>query len=132
MQREFWRLVEESAGAGSTALVSSHILAEVELGCDRIGLIRNGRLLRAGSLEELRTVRVHRIEAIVRGSLSAAELASIPGVSEARVEGDRVSCEVHGSVGPLLQWLSRGEVIELDSRELSLEEVFLSEFEPAS
>jgi hypothetical protein len=35
-------------------------------------------------------------------------------------------------VGPLLQWLSRGEVIELDSRELSLEEVFLSEFEPAS
>ena len=132
MQREFWRLVQEAVAASSTVLLSSHVLAEVELGCSRIGLIRAGRLLRAGSLDELRTVRVHRIEAIVLGGADAAELARIPGVSEARVDGDRVSCEVHGAVGPLLEWLAVGDVIELDSAELSLEEVFISEFEPAS
>jgi len=131
MQREFRRLVEEAVAAGGTVLLSSHVLAEVELVCTRIGLIRAGRMLRSGSLEELRTVRRHRIDAIVRGTLDAAELAAIPGVTDPRVEGDRVSCTIHGPVGALLAWLGTADVQELDSRELSLEEVFLDEFQPA-
>lgn len=127
MQRQFWQLVREAAGAGATVLLSSHVLAEVELGCDRMGLIRNGRLLRVGTLAELRTARVHRIEAIVRDHPDAADLARIEGVSEVAVEGERVSCSVHGSIAPLLAWLSARDVVELDSRELSLEEVFFSE-----
>ncbi len=130
MQREFWRLVRESVEAGSTVMLSSHVLAEVERGCDRMGLIRNGHVLRVGSLEELRTTRVHRVEAIVQGSRDAAELARLPGVSEAQVDRNHVSCDVHGPIGPLLEWLASDGVIELDSHELSLEEVFLSEFEP--
>ncbi len=132
MQREFRQLVQECAAAGATVLLSSHVLSEVELVCDRIGLIRAGHLLRVGSLEELRDVRVHRVEAVFRGWLDEAVLARLPGVTEAHVEGDLVTCAVHGSVGPLLEWLSSGDVVELDSRELSLEEVFLSEFESAS
>ena len=131
MQREFRSLVQDAARDGATVLLSSHVLAEVELVCQRIGLIREGRLLRVGSLEELRTVRVHRVEAVVRRPMDAAALARLPGVSDGRVEGDLVSCAVHGPIGPLLGWLSTGDVVELDSRELSLEEVFLSEFEPA-
>lgn len=131
MQREFRALVKESVAAGATVLLSSHVLAEVELICDRIGLIREGRLRRVGSLEELRTLRVHRVDALVRGRRDVAELARLPGVSEPEVAGERVSCKVRGSIGPLLAWLNAGEVVELDSRELSLEEVFLSEFAPA-
>lgn len=56
--------------------------------------------------------------------------ARLPGVSEPEVAGERVSCTVRGPIGPLLAWLNAGEVVELDSRELSLEEVFLSEFAP--
>lgn len=130
MQREFRRLVEESVAAGSTVLLSSHVLAEVELICDRIGVIRAGRMLRAGSLTELRTARRHQVDAIVRRDLDVAELAAIPGVTDPQVRGNRVSCTIHGPVGALLAWLMTGEVIELDSRELSLEEVFLSEFQP--
>lgn len=132
MQREFRTLVEESVAAGGTVLLSSHVLSEVELVCDRIGLIRAGRMLRVGSMAELRTVRGHRIEAIVRGRLSLADLAGIPGVTAPQVEGDRVSCTLHGPIGPLLTWLQAGDVVELDSRELSLEEVFLVELGPAS
>ncbi len=132
MQREFWRLVQEASAAGTTVLLSSHVLAEVELGCHRMGLIRNGRLLRVGTLEELRTTRVHRIDAIVRDHPDVAALNEIEGVSEATVQGDHVSCSVHGSIRPLLAWLSAREVVELDSSELSLEEVFFSEFEDAS
>jgi ABC-2 type transport system ATP-binding protein len=43
-----------------------------------------------------------------------------------------VTCEVHGPVGPLLAWLTGCQVVELDSRELSLEEVFLTEYAAAS
>jgi ABC-2 type transport system ATP-binding protein len=132
MQREFRDLLVESVDRGATVLLSSHVLAEVELVCDRMGLIREGRLLRVGSLEELRDVRAHRVEAIIRRPGDVAELARLPGVSEPRVDGDRVGCTVHGEVGPLLGWLCAHDVVELDSRELSLEEVFLSAFEPAS
>src|SRR5574340_287973 len=45
MQREFWRLVKDASAAGATVLLSSHVLAEMELSCDRMALIRNGRLL---------------------------------------------------------------------------------------
>ena len=71
MQREFQRLLIESADAGSTVLLSSHVLAEVEQVCDRMGLIRAGRLQRVGSLEQLRDVRVHRVEAIVETPVTA-------------------------------------------------------------
>ncbi len=132
MQREFRGLLAESVDRGATVLLSSHVLAEVELVCDRMGLIREGRLLRVGSLEELRDVRAHRVEVILRRPTDVGELARLPGVSEPRVAGERVECTVHGEVGPLLMWLCAHDVVELDSRELSLEEVFLSAFEPAS
>ena len=130
MQREFRALVAEAVAGGATVLLSSHILAEVERICSRIGLISEGHLLRVGTMEQLRTVRAHRVEAIVRDRRDVADLARIPGVADAEVDGERVTCTVRGSAGPLLAWLSAGDVVELDSRELSLEEVFLSEFAP--
>ena len=128
MQREFRALVVDARARGATVLLSSHVLAEVELVCDRIGLIRAGHLLRVGSMEQLRTVRAHRIEALVGQPGDPAELAGLPGVSDVEVEGRMATCTAHGDVGPLLVVLSAWGVVELDSRELSLEEVFLSEF----
>ena len=91
---------------GPRCCSSSHVLAEVELICDRIGLIRDGRLLRVGSMEQLRTVRAHRVEALVRDPGEPGDLAAVPGVSDAAVDGRLVSCTVHGDVGPLLSLLS--------------------------
>lgn len=132
IQREFRHLLQESVADGATVLLSSHVLAEVELLCDRIGLIHTGRLLRIGTMEELRSVRSHRIEAIFRGQLDLNELKMIEGVTDAQIEKNLLSCTVHGSIGPTLKWLAKGDVLELDSRELSLEEVFLVEFGPSS
>ena len=128
IQREFRGLVAESAAAGATVLLSSHVLAEVELICDRIGLIRKGHLLRVGSMEELRTVRAHQVEAIARFPGEPTGLAEVPGVSDVAVDGRLISCTVRGDAGPLLAWLSARDVVEVDSREMSLEEVFLTEF----
>jgi ABC-2 type transport system ATP-binding protein len=128
VQQEFRHLVRESAARGATVLLSSHVLSEVESVCDRISLIRAGRLLRTGTLEELRTTRVHRIEAIIERPGDPDELARVPYVSEAGVDGSVVTCSVRGSIAPLLEWLTAHAVVELDSRELSLEEVFVVEF----
>jgi ABC-type multidrug transport system ATPase subunit len=129
MQREFHLLVQESVARGATVFLSSHVLSEVELICDRIGLIRDGRLLKVGSLADFRSLRVHRVEAVFTGRLTTPDLADIPGVTEPRVEDHVATCAVRGSVAPLLALLSAAGVTELDSHELSLEEVFLAEFE---
>ena len=131
MQKTFHDLVVASADAGATVFLSSHVLSEVEKMCDRIGLIREGRLVRVGSLEELRGMRVHQVEAIVTGSLAVADVEGLPGVSEVVIDDHHVRCAVRGSVAPLLAMLSGAGAVELDSHELSLEEVFLSEFEGA-
>ena len=128
VQQEFRTILTEAVAAGATVVLSSHVLSEIESVCDRIALVRSGRLLRVGSLVELRTVRAHRVEAVVGRSCDAADLARVPGVTDAHVDGELVTCTVHGPVGPLLEWLTSCEVVELDSRELSLEEVFLTEF----
>ena len=132
MQREFRRLVHETVADGATVFLSSHVLSEVEAVCDRIGLIRAGRLDRVGSLNQLRAVRTHRIEAVFTGRLSAADVAQVPGVTEARIDEDLLTCAVQGSVAPLLTLLSAADVVELDSHEMSLEEVFLGELDQAA
>lgn len=129
IQREFRQLVQEAVAGGATVFLSSHVLSEVELICDRIGLIRAGRLHRVGSLNELRALRVHRVEAVFTGRLDVADLARLPGVSEPTVDDHHLACAVQGSVAPLLSALSAADVVELDSHELSLEEVFLGEFD---
>ena len=128
VQQEFRSLVIEAVAGGATVVLSSHVLSEIESVCDRIALVRSGRLLRVGSLVELRSVRAHRVEAVVGRPRDEADLAQVPGVTDAHVDGELVTCTVHGPVGPLLAWLTSCEVVEVDSRELSLEEVFLTEF----
>lgn len=137
VQQTFRTMVTESVGGGATVLLSSHVLSEIESVCDRVAIVREGRLFRVGSLAELRTVRAHQIEAVVRSPRPISELAGIPGVAEPHVGdqhagGTTITCTVHGQVGPLMTWLTTCDVEEIDSRELSLEEVFLSEFTASS
>ncbi|HET9783049.1 MAG TPA: ABC transporter ATP-binding protein [Candidatus Dormibacteraeota bacterium] len=135
MQREFRMLVRESAAAGATVFLSSHVLSEVEQICDRVGLIKRGRLLQVGSLGELRAVRAHRVEARFSGEVRAEAIASLPGVSAAAVDDHHVTCTVEGPIAPLLHTLEDAGVVELDSHEMTLEEVFfahIGEPEPAA
>ncbi len=126
MQREFRALVRESVAAGATVFLSSHVLSEVEQICDRVALISHGRLVQVGSLTELRAVRAHRIEARFEGELRADEIGSLPGVSDASVDDHHFTCTVQGSISPLLQGLEKAAVVELDSHEMTLEEVFFA------
>src|SRR5882672_4809071 len=133
-QQEFYALLRETRDAGATIFLSSHVLSEVEHVCDRVGILRAGRLVKVAELAELHRIRFHRVE------LEFAEGSNIPekairhaeGVSDFNVEDRIVTCTVHGSFAPLLHALRDAEVTNLVSREPSLEEMFLEYYQERS
>jgi ABC-2 type transport system ATP-binding protein len=132
MEREFRRCVAEAKAAGQTVLLSSHILSEVEALCDRVAILRSGRLVEVGTLADLRHLSALSVEATF--TQAPPDLSVVPGVSDLEVHGNRVRLRVHGSVEPLLQRLTAARVTQLLSREPSLEELFLARYgaEPAA
>jgi ABC-2 type transport system ATP-binding protein len=126
MEREFRRCVTEAKVAGQTVFLSSHILSEVEALCDRVAILRAGRLVEAGTLAELRHLSALSVEATF--AVAPPDLSRVPGVSEVRIDGNRVSLHVRGPVEPLLERLTATGVTQLLSREPSLEELFLAQY----
>ena len=129
-QQHFYALLNEARDDGATVFLSSHVLSEVQRVCDRVGILRSGKLVKVAELEELRHIRVHDVElefgdgaTIPEGAIRHAE-----GVESVRVSGHTVTCTVHGSFEPLLEAISGSQVTNLVSSEPSLEEIFLSYF----
>lgn len=125
-QQEFHRLIAEVRREGRTVFLSSHVLSEVEQMCDRVGIIRAGRLVRVGVLDEIRDIRIHHVEVTFDGDLEAGRLARLPGVTEVEVANHRLRCNVRGSFAPLLAALAGAQVRDFSSHERSLEEAFLA------
>ena len=126
MEREFRRCVLEAKAAGQTVFLSSHILNEVEALCDRVAILRSGRLVEAGTLAEMRHLSALSVEATFTSA--PPDLSAVPGVSDIQVAGNRVSLRMQGPVEPLLERLTAVGVTQLLSREPSLEELFLARY----
>jgi ABC-2 type transport system ATP-binding protein len=128
MEQAFRRSVQEAREAGQTVFLSSHILSEVEALCDRVAILREGRLVEIGTLAEMRHLSALSVD--VTFGAAPPDLAGVPGVTRAVTDGPHVHLEVHGPVGPLLRALAGTSVRELISREPSLEELFLAHYGP--
>jgi ABC-2 type transport system ATP-binding protein len=126
MEQVFRECVIEAKARGQTVLLSSHILSEVETVCDRVAILRQGRLVETGTMAELRHLRALSVEATFTGP--APDLSGVPGVTDVRVDGHHLHCQVRGTVEPLLRALSDAGVERLLSREPSLEELFLAHY----
>ena len=124
MEQEFRRTVAEAKERGQTVFLSSHILSEVEALCDRVAILRNGKLVELGSLDSMRHLSSLLVEVTFDGS--PPDLTAVPGVRDVKADGKTVRLEVAGPIDPLLKELSGHRVRQLLSREPSLEELFLS------
>jgi ABC-2 type transport system ATP-binding protein len=124
MEQEFRRTVAEAKERGQTIFLSSHILSEVEAVCDRVAILRQGRLVELGSLEQMRHLSSVLVEVTFTGRVP--DLSGVAGVRAFRSEAQVAHLEVAGSIEPLLKALEGHEVTGLLSREPSLEELFLS------
>ena len=124
MEQVFRQCVLEAKAAGQTVFLSSHILSEVEALCDRVAILRAGKIVEIGSLAKMRHLSAMTVEATFAGK--PPSLKDIPGVKNIHINGHAVSCEVHGPIEPLLRRLAATDVTKLTSREPTLEELFLS------
>ncbi len=125
-QQAFYDLCRETRDAGATVFLSSHILSEVEHISERVGIIRNGRLVRLATLADLHEIRFHQVEIQFAGTVPVEPIKRAAGVDRVEVKDSRLRCIVRGSFEPLMQALRDSQVINFASHEPSLEEVFLA------
>ncbi len=126
MEMVFRDCVREAKERGQTVFLSSHILSEVEAVCDRVGILRNGRLIEEGTLDELRHLSTKTVEVTFDGP--APRISVPPGVQVTAMGANALRFAVSGSVRPLIAVLGTLPIATLVSREPSLEEIFLHQY----
>jgi len=130
MEATFREAIEELRQNGSTVLLSSHILSEVEALCDRVTIIRAGRTVETGALADLRHLTRTAIDAELAGPPPA--LAGVAGVHDLDVTGERIRCQVDSeAMDEVLRLLAAAGVRSLVSRPPTLEELFLRHYASA-
>ncbi len=130
VQQTFFALLHEATAEGRTVFLSSHIISEVERVCDRVAIIRDGRIVEIDEVHGLRRMAVHHVELRFAQPVAVSEFASLPGVTEAAAgdEGRLIRLQVSGSIGAVVQAAARHEPIDMVSREPNLEDVFLAHY----
>ena len=124
MQREFFRVLEERNQAGATVFLSSHVLSEIQNHCSRAAIIREGRIIACGSVEELANTSAKRVS--LRGH---ADLTGLSGLRDLQQAEDAVSFLYSGQMKRLMEVLADGEITDLTIAEPDLEEIFLHYYE---
>jgi ABC-2 type transport system ATP-binding protein len=115
---------------GRTALLSSHILSEVEKACDRVSIVRAGRIVDSGSLTELRHLTRTRVHAVLQQPLTSDEVARWPGLHDVAVDGTELRCSVDtDQLGRLVATLGNRGVAGLTCQPPTLEELFLARYQ---
>jgi ABC-2 type transport system ATP-binding protein len=132
-QQQFYALVDEARQQGQTIFLSSHILPEVEHTCDRVGIIREGRLIMVDHVATLKTLKHQVVDIGFAAPASPAWFAGVPGVESVETgEGGRaLHLTVREDLGAVLKVAAQHEATAFSSHEPSLEEVFLRFYEPA-
>jgi ABC-2 type transport system ATP-binding protein len=126
VQQTFYEIIREAKAEGRTIFLSSHILSEVEKTCDRVAIIREGRLIKVDRVEALRDLAHHQVELLFAGEVPMGAFAAIPGVSDVTAEDHLLRMRVSGPITPVVREAARYELLDFVSREPSLEETFLA------
>ena len=127
MEAVFQECVHELRAEGRTILLSSHILAEVEALCDRLSIIRAGRVVESGTLADMR--HVTRTAIVAETVRPATGLAELPGVHDIQIDGLRARFDVDGDhLDAVVRRISELGIRSLTSHPPTLEELFLRHY----
>ncbi len=125
VQRGLLDLLRALAARGRTILFSSHTLPEVEAICDRVAIVRRGRIVSAGTLDDLRRDRPRRV---VLHLADAAADVRLPGAEVVARDGARVVLRHAGPVQPLLAALAALAPHDVQIEDASLDDVFMGHY----
>jgi ABC-2 type transport system ATP-binding protein len=128
VQRTFFEIVREARAEGRTVFLSSHIIDEVDRTCDRVAIIREGRLVQVDRIEAIRRLAFHHVELTFTAPVSGGLFSAIDGVSDVEVDGTTVRMRVAGPIGPVLAAAAPHGISDVVSREPNLEDVFLAQY----
>ncbi|MHB1570450.1 MAG: ABC transporter ATP-binding protein [Solirubrobacteraceae bacterium] len=126
MQEEFLTVIDEFRDRGGTVFLSSHDLGEVERVCDRVAIIRDGRIAAVERVAEVRGRAYHHVSIEFAHPVDAGEFAALPGVSELIVDGRGLSFKASGALDPVIKAAAAHTVIDMELSEPTLEEIFLT------
>jgi len=146
MEEVFQAELAELRAQGRTVLLSSHILSEVERACDRVSIVRSGRIVDSGSLADLRHLTRTRVHAVLRDAVAPADVAGWAGIHDIDLvsstasggsgdgdAGSELSCSVDSAhLGDLVEHLGRRGVLALTCQPPTLEELFLARYREPS
>ncbi len=131
MQHEFLTLVAEARAAGRTVFLSSHNLPEVERSCDRVGIVREGRLVDVTSVPDLLASHWRAVN-LVLNALPTESTFDLPNVRVLSIDGQVVHLMIQGEVNPLLRRLAELDVRDVSIATPDIEDVFLGFYTDAS
>jgi len=128
IQVRFFEVIQAERARGTTVFFSSHVLSEVERLCERVAIIRDGRIVELARTSELRARLFKRVRVRLAHADAIAEVLGLAGVSDPVREGDRLGFAYHGDMKRLLEALAGAAVVDVTIEEPSLEEVVLSHY----
>jgi len=126
MQQEFYTILGEFRDRGRTVFLSSHILSEVERVCDRVGIVKEGRLVDLRAIEELRQNKIRHMDVIFRNQVNATEFEILPQIISVQVTNNHLHITFRGEVDSLVKQIARHEVEDLTFMQPNLEDFFMS------
>jgi len=130
IQQTFFEIIREARAEGRTVFLSSHIIDEVDRTCDRVAIIREGRLVQVDRVEAVRQLAFHHVELTFTAPVATGVFSGLPGVQDVHASGDTVRMRVSGQVGPVLAVAAGHGLVDVVSREPNLEDVFLAQYGP--
>jgi ABC-2 type transport system ATP-binding protein len=130
-QQQFDVLVREASDEGRTVFLSSHVLSEVEKTCTRVGIIREGRLVRVGGVAELKDIKRYEISIVFDEPVDSSAFARLEGVASVDLLNNGTGLRLHmqGPADAVIKAAAQHRVVSLTSYEPSLEDIFLRYYE---
>jgi ABC-2 type transport system ATP-binding protein len=128
VQQTFFAIVREARSEGRSVFLSSHIIDEVDRTCDRVAIIREGRLVQVDTIEAIRRLAFHHVELAFATPVAPAIFESIDGVSAVEVDGNAIKMRVNGPIGSVIAAAAPHGLLDVVSREPNLEDVFLAQY----
>jgi ABC-2 type transport system ATP-binding protein len=129
IQQRFLELVAEARTAGQTVFMSSHVLSEVQQSADRVGIVRDGRLVAVEAVETLRRRAVRRVVIEFDDPVPPDAFREVPGVTDVVVQGAVLRCRLAGRADALVKAAARFPVAAITVEDPDLEELFLAHYQ---